>query len=720
MMTKRIKARSLIIGGFFTLFFISLMIKLYWVQVVDAAWLLEKAEKNWEENQVLQPKRGAVLDRHGKILAQDAEAFTVAVSPQLIYDHHLEKKVVDGLAPILNMDSPDGKDKLYSLVTKKRKDGTFQPQVEIRNEGWKIDSETAKKIRDFKEKHHISGIYLLEEQKRYYPANSLAAHIIGYTNKEGKAITGTELWHDDILQGKPGSISYEQDRLGYELPDAKVTYKPAVDGQTVRLTIDENIQHYTEEALKGMFDQFKPKSAMAVAVDPKTMEILAMANLPDYNPNKYWSFASQSDFLNRSVSSQYEPGSTFKIVTLAGAVQEGIFHPNDTYTSGQIRIGGTTLHDHNGVGWGKITYLEGLKRSSNVAFVKLGYEGLGEEKLRKYIDKFGFGQPTGIDLPGEIGGVINFHYPSEIATATYGQGKVSVTAIQQVAAVSAIANGGKLMVPHVLKEIIDPNTNQVVKKIEPKVVRQVITEDTARKTAEYLEQVVSDQQIGTGRGAYLEGYRVAGKTGTANVVVNGQYAPDKWVVSFIGFAPVEDPRVVICVIVDEPDLGGDYHRGGEVAAPVFREIMEKSLRYLGVPSSLQSGSKVLKQEKLSKVPNLQGETSVRAADQLKRKAIKYEVMGNGRKIVKQIPEPGTQISSGQRMYLLTDKIDNMAFPDLKGKSTRDVYEICAMLQVRCSVQGEGYVDSQTVTGSAGSKLVKLRMKPLAVEDSSAE
>ncbi len=711
-MKKKVRVRSIILGGLFTLFFVLLVAKLYWVQVVDASWLLQKAERSWKESEVLLPKRGSILDRNDQILAHDADAYTVAVNPLLIHEQKTANEVVEVLAPLLNMNGADGRLKLMSIVTKKTESGAFYAQREIRNEGWKISKSTADQIREAIKERNLQGIYLMPEQIRFYPSNQLASHVLGYVNKEGKAVTGVELYYDDVLKGTPGSISFKKDKLGYELPNSKATYHPPVDGQNLRLTIDQNIQNIVEEALAKSYDKFKPKSAMAVAVDPKTLEVLGMANFPDFNPNKYWEFDHQSDFINRNISSQYEPGSTFKIVTLAGAVEEGIFHPEEKYQSGSIKVPGWTLHDYNN--WGEISFLEGLKRSSNVAFVKLGYEGLGPQKLEDYIRNFGFGVQTGIDLPGEIGGVIGMKYPSEYATATYGQGKVAVTPIQQVAAISAIANGGNLMQPHVVKDILDPETGRVVQSFEPKVVRRVLSPEAARQTSLYLEQVVSDQVIGTGRNAYIDGYRVAGKTGTANVVIDGQYAEAKYVVSFIGYAPVEDPRVVVCVIVVEPDLqslGLDWHSGGEATTPVFKEIVSNTLRYLGVPSSHQAKEQLLVRDRATEVPETTGFTVSEAKNALSSRHLSPLVLGNGDRVMSQYPKAGEKANEGQRVYLLSRESAGIALPDLTGQSMRDALEVCSLLEVECSFSGEGYVVNQTVSAADGVRSALLTLEP---------
>jgi penicillin-binding protein 2B len=719
-MTNKVKLRSLLIGGVFTLLFVALVGRLYWVQVVQGAGLLLEAQKKWAEEEVLRPVRGSILDRNDKVLAEDTPAFTLALNPIIIQDKHLEQDIAKGLADLLKTpDAPAAalEEKIRTLLNKKKDNGNLLTQVEIRNEGWKIDAEVADQVRIFidalKKKANVKnvGIYLQKEQKRFYPGGKLASHVLGYTDKEGKPLTGLESRFDSFLKGTTGKLNYEKDRFGVELPDAKVNYQPAIDGSNVKLTIDKNIQFYIESALEKVNAKYSPKSLTAIAVDPKTMEILGMASTPDFNPNRYWENKNQSDFINNTLASQYEPGSTFKIVTLAATVEENLFFPNDKYQSGSIQVPGRTLHDHNIVGWGQISYLDGLKRSSNVAFVKLG-EKLGSEKLKQYIDKFGFGVKTGIDLPGEVPGVVAMKYPSDFATATYGQGRLTTTAIQQTSAYAAIANGGKLMVPHIVKEIVNPKTKEVIKSYEPEVIRQVVTEQTAKQVSEYLEQVVSDQAIGTGRTAYIDGYRVAGKTGTANKVEPGGkgYAEGKWVVSFIGYAPVEDPKILVTIIADEPELGGDYHRGSEVAPPAFKEIVSQTLRYMGVASSTQQ-MKATDKETKTVMPDLAGLSVEQASNVMNKFGIVVETIGKGTKVILQSPVTDTEISSTQRIYVVLQEGNDLPIPNLTGKSLRDALEVCSFIKVKCQSTGEGYVSSQALSADGDARSLVLQLKP---------
>ncbi|WP_282941525.1 penicillin-binding transpeptidase domain-containing protein [Paenibacillus sp. RC67] len=719
-MNKKTKLRSLLIGGVFTLLFVALVGRLYWVQIIDGKMLLAQAQEKWETEDVLRPVRGMIFDRNDKVLAEDAPAYTVALNPKIIQSKGLQTAVTKGLAAILKTsDDPAAiaelEDKIRKIVTKEYPTAKY-PQVELRNEGWKIDAEVADQIRQLsgelkKQVNSNSiGITLIEDQKRFYPGGKLASHLLGYDNKEGKPVMGLELALDKELKGIPGFRAYEKDRTGVELPDAKVNYVPAVDGNSIKLTIDKNIQFYIESALEKVYNQYHPKSITAIAADPKTMEILGMASFPNFNPNKYWE-ANPQDFFNNAVASQYEPGSTFKIVTLAGSVEEGKFNPNEFFQSGSIAVPGNKLHDHNIVGWGPISYLEGLKRSSNVAFVKLGYEKMGKDLLDQYINRFGFGAKTGIDVAGEVPGKVKLVNPVEYATATYGQG-LTATSIQQTAAYGAIANGGKLMWPHVVKEIYNPRTKEVIQSFEPKFVRQVVSEATAKQVSELLEQVVSDQAIGTGKKAAIEGYRVAGKTGTANVVEPGGkgYSPDKWVISFIGFAPVEDPKILVSIIADQPDLGGDYHRGSEVAPPAFKEIVAQTLRYMGVPSSSQQ-TKAAEKEVKTNLPELVGMTLEQARTAMNKYGVVVEAIGKGPKITSQSPAPGTEIGSTQRIYVTMQENGDPSVPDLTGKSLRDALEVCSFIKAKCQSTGEGYVASQTVSTEGDSKVVTLQLKP---------
>ncbi|MGE7615502.1 peptidoglycan D,D-transpeptidase FtsI family protein [Paenibacillus sp. NPDC101420] len=586
-MVKRIKLRTLFIGGCITLFFLVLLGRVFWIQVLDRDFWQTKAAKQWAHTSVFKAVRGTIEDRNGRMLASDVPAYTVVVNPEAINALSIGGEVITGLHELLG--KPD--DELKALVEAKDENGKYLKNREIRNEGWKIDQELRDKVNEFieklKDEHDTleTGVGLIREQKRYYPQQTLAAHILGYTDRDGNAVMGFEKYFDKQLKGADGKLFYQSDAKGIKLPDSEDTYQPEVNGSTFKLTIDSTIQYYIEQAMQKAYEEYKPKSITVIAADPSTMEILGLANMPTFNPNEFWKYASDPGvFFNHAIKTRFEPGSTFKIVPLAGAVEENLFDSDATFMSGSIRIKGygKPLYDQKRSGYGEISFLEGVKRSSNVAFVKLGYEMLGPERLLQYVDDFGFNDLTGIDLPGEISGIVNPtpNNASENATIAFGHGKVLVTPIQQLTAISAIANGGKLMVPHVVKATTDPNTGKTT-VTQPQVVRQVISEESARETSSYLEQVVADLVHGTGRHAYIEGYSVAGKTGTAiKPDGKGGYDRDKVHSSFLGYAPANNPKIVVYVGIDEP---ANAAGGGAAAGPVFKEIVSEALSYMGVP-----------------------------------------------------------------------------------------------------------------------------------------
>ncbi|WP_246188063.1 penicillin-binding transpeptidase domain-containing protein [Paenibacillus tengchongensis] len=700
--------------------------RVFWIQVLDRDfWQAYAAEKR-AHTSVIKAERGTIEDRNGKVLASDVPAYTVVVNPEVIAERGIGEEVITGLHELLG--KPENE--LKALVEAKDDKGKYLKNREIRNEGWKIDQELRDKVDEFiqklRDEHDIleTGVGVITEQKRYYPQQTLAAHILGYTDRDGNAVMGLEKYFDKQLKGTDGKLLYQSDGKGIKLPDSQDTYQPVVNGSNFKLTIDSTIQYYIEQAMQKAYDEYKPKSITVIAADPNTMEILGMANMPTFNPNEFWNYASDPGvFYNHAIKSRFEPGSTFKIVALAGAVEENLFDPDKTFMSGSIRIKGYSkpLYDQNRSGYGEITFLEGVKRSSNVAFVKLGYEMLGPDRLLQYVDDFGFNNVTGIDLPGEISGRVNPtpHNASENATIAYGHGKVEVTPIQQLTAISAIANGGKLMVPHVVKEVTDPNTGKTT-VTQPQVVRQVISEESAKETGSYLEQVVADLDHGTGRHAYIEGYRVAGKTGTAiKPDGKGGYDRDKVLSSFLGYAPVNNPKIAVYIVIDEP---ADATGGGAAAGPVFKEIVSQSLEYMGVPKVADdnaeddekktSATATKTAAAIRTAPDLTDKTAAAAREMLLKQGYNFETVGQGTSVISQYPEAGSMLSSGQKIFLITQQSDKPVIPDLSGQSLRDALEVLNLLKVGITVEGEGYVTEQKEEIKNGKTVVTLSLAPL--------
>lgn len=722
-MVKRMKLRMLTIGGLFTLFFIVIVGKLFWYQVINRSFWLEQAKQSWLVKQELTPSRGTIYDTNDNVLAMDNTAYTVAISPKKIQDLctmpklterqiDVEQLIVKKLSSVLK--KPESA--LYDLVRKKKSRNEYFAQVEVRNEGWKIEEEKAQELVKFvnflKKETGCKdvGLYFLPGVKRFYPRNTSASHIIGYIDKQGYPVNGIEYLFDEPLRGEAGMHHYEQDRIGNKLPTALEMRKPSKNGDNIHLTIDLEIQKYVEDAIQEVNNNYSSQSITVVAVDPKTGDVLACANSPKFNPNEYWQEKDNRVFFNHAIQSRYEPGSTFKIITLAAAVQEGIFDPNATFVSGHIYAGGRRIHDVQRQGWGRITYLEGVKRSSNVAFVKLGFEQLKKKRLKRYIEKFGFGKPTGIELPSEnSGGFIRFEYPADVAAASYGHGKVQVTPIQQVMAVAAVANDGKLMKPHIVRKIHNPVTRKVTER-KPEVIRQVITPDVAKQVSEYIEQVVADQKIGTGRNAYIEGYRVAGKTGTAEKVINGVYVPNRAVISFVGFAPIDNPRIALLVVVDDPQPYGEGV--SSIASSMFKKIVSQSLSHLRVPSSIRGKDKKRPNITVSvKAPDVRDLKLHNAQQKLTAQEIGFERVGVGTKVKYQYPEAGESLAAGQRIYLFMDEPEKVPLPDFKDKSLRDVIEITTLLGWKVQHEGEGYVTEQQERSKDGSRVVYIKLKP---------
>lgn len=567
---QRIGLRTLLLGLIFSLLFAGLLIRIFWLQAVDAAWLQEKATLVWNRNEIIRPVRGKIYDRHGEALAYDAPAYTVVATLSKKDPNHIEdpKEVAEALSPVLDTST----DILYKQLNKDAY------QVELRQGGWKVDAEKAKAI----EALELKGIHLMEETRRFYPNKELAAHLLGYVDLEGKAKMGLELSMDEWLRGKEGKNRFVKDARGIPLPNGELEYIPAEDGADVYLTIDRTIQSFVEQALDRAQREYRPKRMVAIVSDPNSGEILALSVRPGFDPNQYWKIENYSNY---AISYPFEPGSTFKIITLAAAIEEGLFRPGEKYLSGTYRVPGSRIpvRDHNaGRGWGTITFLEGVQKSSNVLFAKLGVERLGKERLIRYIQQFGFTKKTGIELPGEVIGrvppISEQIAPRDVAAISFGQA-VSVTPIQQVAAVGAVANGGKVLPMTIVKQV-KKKDGTVVYEGPKSEGKQVISEETSRQVREILETVVSE---GSGQAAYLEGYRVAGKTGTAQKFdeKTGRLIQGEYIASFIGFASADHPKVLVYVALDAPQEG---HYGGTVAAPVFQDIMRNTLHYLRVPT----------------------------------------------------------------------------------------------------------------------------------------
>ncbi|PTM59228.1 penicillin-binding transpeptidase domain-containing protein [Desmospora activa] len=701
------RLRSLLVGMVAVLLLLAVIVRLFWIQAVDASFLRERAEMTWEKQAMIQPHRGTVLDRNGEVMVNERDAYIIAVDLSRLQN---PKKAAKQLSPILDI----SEERLLQRLTKKD-----VKHVELRHTG---NYKVSREVRDQVMKLGLDGVYPIQTTTRQYLENSLAAHVLGFVNVEGEATSGVEQRYDNVLSGKMGSIRFQKDANGNKTPHSAESFQPPEHGKDLVLTLDSQVQYHMEKILEQTVNRYQAKGATAIAADPQTGEILAMASLPRFNPAQYDStWKSGENDVNMAVSAQYEPGSTFKIVTLAATIEEGLFDSGETFQSGTVEVGNRTIRDWNGQGWGEISFAEGVQLSSNVAFVRLG-ERLGQDRLVRYIDRFGFGkitersgQATGIDLPAEAKGIFYGHeplHPTELATSAFGQG-IAVTPIQQVMAVSAVANDGKLIRPHVVKEIRDPNTQKTVKKMDPDVIReQVISPKTAKEVRLLLQGVVTD---GTGKEAQMEGYTVAGKTGTAQKPrEDGKgYIPGRYIVSFIGFAPVDNPRVVVYVAVDEPKEG----QGGTVAAPAARDMMKEALQEMGVAPNGEEVDPADTKKPNTPAAKTMDDWSGRPVDEaltkLREEGWTPRMLGGGKQVLRQYPVPGQRGVEGD-VFLITEDPPALGMPDLTGMPLREALELCRVLDLEAKTEGEGYVRSQSIP--AGERImdhvhVELKLQP---------
>ncbi|MGB8001896.1 MAG: stage V sporulation protein D, partial [Anaerobacillus sp.] len=496
---------------------------------------------------------------------------------------------------------------------------------------------------------NLSGVYIAEDNKRHYPNGAFLSHVLGFSGIDNQGLTGIELYYDKELSGEQGQVEYYADAKGKRMPALADDYTEPVDGLDLRLTIDSQVQTIIERELDIAEATYNPDGAVAIAMDPNTGEILGMSSRPNFNPEEYQDVSPDVWNQNKPVWSTYEPGSTFKIITLAAALEEGeVDLENDHFHDpGSIEVAGTKLRCWKAGGHGSQTFLEGVQNSCNPGFVILG-ERLGKEKLFSYIDKFGFGKKTGIDLQGEASGIlfdVDNVGPLELATTAFGQG-VSVTPIQQVTAVSAAVNGGTLYEPYIAKEWLDPETGAVVSKNTPTVRRQVISKETSKEVRHALETVVA---LGTGKNAYVDGYRVGGKTGTAQKAKNGAYLKNNHIVSFIGIAPADDPQIVVYVAIDNPKDTLQF--GGIVAAPIVGNIIQDSLTVMGVEKREDQieKEKTWQDEEMIEMPDLVGKSSEEIREAMYN--LKIDSSGEGDTVVAQAPDPGVKLPAGSEIRL---------------------------------------------------------------------
>ena len=624
----RIKIVMLLIFFLFAL----IIGKVFYIQVFSYEKLNSYATGLWSRNLPIEANRGKIYDRNGVVLADNVTTTSLVLIPNQIED---KEKTAELIAPILGISYED----MYAHVSKKTSIERVHP------EGRRLDYETADKISDLE----LPGVYLLKESKRYYPYGEMLAHTLGFVGIDNQGLSGLELMYDEYLTGSYGAIKYFSDAKGNKLELSEI-YEQPQDGIDIYLTIDYNIQIALERELDNVISKYNPDQALGIVMDPKTGEVLAIASRPSFDPSNYEDYSTETINRNLPIWMTYEPGSTFKIITLATALEENLVDLEEEhfYDGGAVTVGGATIHCWKHGGHGDQTFLQVVENSCNPGFVDLGLR-IGKETLFNYIDNFGFGEVTGIDLNGEASGII-FDIDKigdlELATTAFGQG-VSVTPIQQVTAVSAAINGGTLYTPYIVKSLNEPETNSIIVNNEPNVVRKVISENTSAKVRYALESVVAN---GTGRNAYIANYRVGGKTGTAQKVQDGKYLVGNYITSFMGFLPADDPEVVVYVAID--NAKGVTQYGGTIAAPIAKNILNAAIsaleieeRYDGMTKEYNYGDK-----RYYTLPNVVGMDTKEAVTNLK--PFKVEFSGSGSKVIYQSPSANSYMQEGEVVRLM--------------------------------------------------------------------
>lgn len=704
---NKVKKRSVVLLIIYSFLLAVLIGRVGYVQIVKGEEYSAKAYERQTRSRIINPKRGTIYDRNGKGLAISASVETISVNPPDFMDkmkNTPEKidQIANDLAEILDMTPESVRSKLTS------------------NSSWafikrKVDKEVGTKVRQYISENNIDSIYVDEDSKRYYPNGNLASHVLGFTGDDEQGLNGIEKTFDQILSGKPGMVMSEFDAGGRQVKYSPETYVEPVDGYSLYLTIDETIQYFTEKALEeAMLNYNLKRGAAAIVMDPKTGEILAMASKPDYDPNDPfakpnflerddWQGRSSSEdvnylfqtvFRNKALMDTYEPGSTFKAITAAAAIEEGVVTPDTEFVCSAVHMAGHSIDCWKAGGHGAETFRYGVYNSCNPVFVKTALV-LGIDKFYKYVKNFGFMEKTGITLNGEpADSEYQWHKnPQEIdmAVSSFGQ-RFTISPLQLVTAYCAIANGGNLLKPILVKQISDSEGN-VIEKAEPQVVRKVISKETSDTLRDLLAGVVSE---GTGRNAYVSGYKIAGKTGTSETTETE--TEGRYIASFACFAPADDPKIALVLILDHPQVYP--HTGGAIAAPVAGKLVEEILDYMGVEREYTEKDEQLLLKEMY-VPEVRNMTLAEAKAKLKAYELEYTVEGENQQddaiVYEQTPKPNSSVPSGSTVILYTYKPDEeikVRMPNVLNMEINEAAEALQKSGLNIKVQGVGKAHRQ--------------------------
>ena len=658
--------RALLVAAIIGFWMLAVSARLVYLQVSQHQGLVNRARQQQQNAIETSPQRGDLIDRQGRELARSVQTVSLFVDPDQLTPGQLVCTATE-LAKVLGENENDLLKQLQGAQDEKRR---FVWIVR------RLDEEKATPILAL----NLPGVQSVLEPKRYYPNGSLASHVLGFVGLDGQGLAGLEQAYNEKISGEPGRLFLEKDAAGRPYESYEIAAK---QGQSVVLTIDQGIQYQVERALQGAVERTHAKSGSVIVLDPRSGEILAMANAPSFDPNAV-AVSPADNRRNWALQNVYEPGSTFKIVAFSAAIEKKLAKPDDRIDCqmGSITVAGRLIHDHHP--FGTLTMAEALAKSSNVAAIKLGLR-VGDASMYDFMTRFGFGSKTGVELPGETVGIlrkVERWQPSSIGSIAMGQ-EVGVTPVQMVAAFGALANDGVRIAPHLVREIRN-SSGAVVYSAQPEQ-RRVVSAETATALRGMLEGVTLN---GTAKKAQLDGYSAAGKTGTAQKIdpKTRTYSKTKYIGSFVGFAPVSNPQVVIIVVMDEP--AGLYH-GGDVAAPVFREIAEQILPGMGVMPDVETKSVPALIAQADSSPEAAAKARVeQARNDQERRATMPTVDSNG-------------VRGGEIVYASSAN-KAILMPDLRGRSVRDVARACAQLGLQIEARGEGRLLRQSP--SAGSEV----------------
>lgn len=659
------------------------------VKNVSGHNLIKLGKNEWTTVKLVNAQRGEILGRNGAILAHDVPAYTIYAvlssnAPSYVKN---KQKTAQALAPILHTNVMQ----LLNYMNSKN----FQ--VQFGTVGTNISFTQMQQI----QKLNLPGIGFIKGSMREYPNGVFASHVIGFTVNDQKTqkqvgAYGIEKSLNSYLSETNGTIKFYSDSQGNVMPVGNQQIKTPKNGDNVTLTLDQNIQSVLDNTMTKVNQEYKPQHMIAIVMDPKTGAILGMSTRPGFNPN----LRNISDYLNSAISYSYEPGSVMKIFTLAAAINQGVWNGSATYPSGTYTVDGVPIHDWQ-QGWGTITFKQGLQRSSNVAFSRIVDKILGPANFYKYIQGFGLTKKTGIDLPGEANSIVNFKNRVDQVMAGFGQGS-AFTAIQLVQAASAIANKGAMMKPYVIQKIVDPNTNKVIKETKPTVVGHPITAATASKVRDLLRGVVDPNvKDGTGHGYNIPGYQVIGKTGTAQIAVNGHYLTgiNNYIFSFMGMAPEKNPKLIVYVALDRPQL--KQSEGYSESAPIskiFIPVMKTGLQSMGVTPLKGNGSSSSNDPTaIVNINQYVGQSLTSAETALEQQGLKVVALGSGA-VQQQSLSAGMTVFKGSQIILLGGGTPQM--PDLTHWTLNQVLSLCQILDLKPAIKGDGFVVSQDIKAGA--------------------